>query len=161
LSRALLVVSLIGAGGCRADLVRPEPVAEPVIEPFSAPLSVTIEGQRVVLVPYLYRDFQPIAPPDGRPLIAVLRVQSADGTPLATTTFRVDAALVHEGSSVWIASVGEERLASPSPVYYEVVARDGPKWAPGTSVDVVVRIRERSGAIQHLRATGQLIQRTE
>lgn len=77
------------------------------------------------------------------------------------TTFHVDGAWVINGAEVWSASVGEEKLASPSPVYYEVVARDGPKWGPNVSVEVVVRIRESSGSSMLLRAAAQVIQRTD
>ena len=102
-------------------------------------------------------DFQPISPPDGKPLIAVLRVKAADGAALAAT-FHVDGAWVINGAEVWTASVGDEKLAS---AYYEVVARDGPKWGPNVSVDVVVRIREPSGSSKLLRAAAQVIQRTD
>ncbi len=126
----------------------------------AAPASVIVGRQTLVLVPFLWRDFMPISPPDGKPLVAVLRVQANDGTALAAT-FRVDGAWVINGAEVWTASVGEETLASPSRVYYEVVARDGPKWGPNVRVDVVVRIRESSGSSQLLRAAAQLIQRTD
>lgn len=126
----------------------------------AAPVTVMVGQQALVLVPSLWRDFQPISPPDGKPLVAVLRVKANDGAALAST-FHVDGAWVIYGAEVWTASVGEEKLASPSPVYYEVVARDGPKWGPNVSVDVVVRIREPSGSSKLLRAAAQLIQRTD
>ena len=126
----------------------------------AAPASVIVGRQTLVLVPSLWRDFQPVSPPDGKPLVAVLRVQATDGAALAAT-FHVDGAWVINGAEVWTASVGEEKLASPNPVYYEVVARDGPKWGPNVSVDVVVRIRESSGSSQLLRAAAQLIRRTD
>lgn len=156
-SRSLLVALLVAAGGCSAtDPVVPAPVADLL----AAPLSAAVGGQALVLVPNLYRDFQPIAPPDGQPLIGILRVQASDGSALATS-IQVDAAWVVNGTEVWVATVGEERLAAPTPVFYEAVARNGPKWAPGVSVDVVVRIREPSGATHLLRAAGQRIGRTD
>lgn len=155
--RALLVVLLIATGSCTGtDAIAPLPVDGLQ----GAPLSVVVGGQAVVLVPYLWRDFQPISPPDGTPLVALLRVAAADGTALSAS-FHVDAAWIANGADVWTTSVGEERLATPSPVYYEVVARGGPRWGPGVGVDVVVRIRELSGSTQLLRAAGQVIRRTE
>ena len=126
----------------------------------AAPVTVMVGQQALVLAPSLYRDFQPSSPPDGKPLTAVLQIKAIDGAALAAT-FHVDGAWVINGTEVWTASVGEEKLASPRPVYYEVVARDGPKWGPNVSVDVVVRIREPSGSSKLLRAAAQLIQRTD
>ena len=156
-SRALYLVLLLFAGSCSATRMT---ASMPTGDLQSAPVSVVVGGQSLVLVPSLWRDFMPISPPDGKPLVAVLRVQAPDGAALAAT-FHVDGAWVINGAEVWTASVGEEKLASPRSVYYEVVARDGPKWGPNVRVDVVVRIREPSGSSQLLRAAAQLIQRTD
>jgi hypothetical protein len=42
-----------------------------------------------------------------------------------------------------------------------VLASGGPKWDPGTVVDVVVRLRDGSGAAWYLGVKGQTIQRTD
>jgi hypothetical protein len=155
--RSLMAAVLMVASGCSAaETVGPLPASELQ----AAPLTVTVGGQALVLVPELWRDFQPVSPPDGKPLVAVLRVQTAKREVL-TSSFYVDAAWISNGAEVWSARVGDDRLASPSPVYYEVTARDGPKWGPGVPVDVVVRIREGSGGTRLLRAAGQMIRRTD
>ena len=154
-ARVLLLLLLVAAAGsCSATLMT---ASVPTGDLRAAPVAATVGQQALVLAPYLWRDFQPISPPDGKPLIAVLRVKAADGAALAAT-FHVDGAWVINGAEVWTASVGEEKLAS---AYYEVVARDGPKWGPNVSVDVVVRIRETSGSSKLLRAAAQVIQRTD
>ena len=155
--RSLSLVFLVAAGSCSATRMT---ASVPTGDLQAAPVSVIVGRQTLVLVPFLWRDFMPVSPPDGKPLVAVLRVQANDGAALAAT-FHVDGAWVIYGAEVWAASVGEEKLASPSTVYYEVVARDGPKWGPNVSVDVVVRIREPSGSSQLLRAAAQLIRRTD
>ena len=155
--RSLSLTLLVVAGSCSAARMT-DPLRIGDLQ--AAPVSVIVGGQTLVLVPSLWRDFQPVSPPDGKPLVAGLRVQAPDGAVLAAT-FHVDGAWVINGTEVWTATVGEERLSSPSPVYYEVVARDGPKWGPNVSVDVVVRIREPSGSSQLLRAAAQLIRRTD
>src|SRR2546426_9873342 len=45
----------------------------------NAPQQTTLAGVTLQLETYLWRDYQPVAPPDGEPLIAVLRVKSVDG----------------------------------------------------------------------------------
>ena len=153
----LLAVLLLAAGNCSgAGSVSPLSAGDLQ----AAPVSVTVSQQVLVLVPTLWRDFQPISPPDGKPLVAVLRVQAGDGAALASA-FHVDTAWVINGADVWAVSVGEEKPASPKQAYYEVTMRGGPKWGPNVRVDVVVRIREPSGSSQLLRAAAQLIQRTD
>ena len=155
--RSLSLVLLVATSSCSAARMT---ASVPTRDLQSAPVSVIVGGQTLVLVPSLWRDFQPISPSDGKPLVAVLRVQTPDGAALAAT-FRVDGAWVINGAEVWTASVGEGKLESPSPVAYQVMVRDGPKWGPNVSVDVVVRIREPSGSSQLLRAAAQLIRRTD
>jgi hypothetical protein len=155
--RALLIVLLTAVASCRAaDAVIPLPVGDLQ----AAPASITVGGQTLVLVPYLWRDFQPISPPDGKPLIAVLRIQDANRSPLATS-IHADVAWIVNGGDVWAVRPREEQGATTSSLFYEAVARDGPKWGPGVAVDVVVRLREPSGATHLLRASGLQILRTD
>ncbi|HEV7992870.1 MAG TPA: hypothetical protein VGP25_13650 [Gemmatimonadaceae bacterium] len=155
-TRVLFLALFAATAGCGADaLVAPPPTAELQ----AAPASIVVEGQTLVLRPELWRDFMPITPPNGKPLAAVLRLYAASGTPV-TASFHVDAAWVVNGADMWAPSVEENPFARWNPQYYEVVAHDGPKWDPGILVDVVVRVREASGATQLLRAAAQRIQTT-
>ena len=133
----------------------------PAAELRQAPTSVTVGGVTLVLEPYLWRDFQPSSPPDGEPLIAVLGVR-----PVGDLAFpdgvRIDAAWVVNGEAVWAARISEQRrMTPPGPLGYEAVARDGPKWGPGITVDVVVQVRDADGHSARLRASGQPIHRTD
>lgn len=83
----------------------------------------------------------PPSPQDGRPLTAIARVQTVDRTPVPATLRATDVWVVL-GSDVWRAAVREERPRSDTAPDYEVVARDGPKWGPDVTVDVVVRLTD-------------------
>ena len=152
--RTLVAAVSIACGS--PTVVAPVPVAE--LE--AAPLTAVVNGQELVLSPYLWRDFMPFSPPDGRPLIAILRLERADGAPLAGA-LAISAAWVVNGDEVWTGRVREERVASPPPLYYEAIMRGGPKWGPGITVDVVVRIRDSNGEAQLLRAAKVPIDRTD
>ena len=118
---------------------------------------MTIGGQVLYLESYLWRDFMPVTTPEGRPLAAVLRVRAASGT--IPPSLDVDSAWVVKGDEVWATA---PRVAHPAEAAgeLELVARDGPRWAPGEQVDVVVRVR--SGSTRALlRAAGQRIRRTD
>jgi hypothetical protein len=45
----------------------------------TAPTSVSIGGKSITLETSLWRDFQPIAPRDGKPLVALLHIKTEDG----------------------------------------------------------------------------------
>ncbi|MBM3315659.1 hypothetical protein FJY71_07485 [candidate division WOR-3 bacterium] len=119
----------------------------------SAPESVMVDGRTFRLQADLWRDFQPIAPPDGQPLMAAVRVVADDNMPLPDD-LAVDAVWVLNGGERWSPPLSErpERLA--------VHLADGPKWGPGISVDVVVRLARGSEAWL-LRAPDVPIKRTD
>jgi hypothetical protein len=126
----------------------------------SAPEAVEVGGHTLRLETYLWRDFMPISPPDGRPLSAVLRVLAADGRPLPPD-LRADRLWVLKGGEVWTTALGAPRPEDASrPDRREYVARGGPKWMPGERVDVVVRLQDGTGAMHLLRAVDQRIERT-
>ena len=153
----LLVLALAALGGCRAtESIAPLPAGELQ----AAPLAITVGGQTLTLVTELWRDFMPVTPPNGKPLFAVMRVRAANGGAL-TATFQVDALWIVNGAETWATAVTEENVLPRGAAYHEWVARDGPKWNPGVRVDVIVRVREASGATQLLRAANQLIQRSD
>ena len=150
-------VLLLAAFGCSVeDAVAPLPAGDLQ----AAPTMIVVDGQSVVLAPALWRDFMPVSPPDGQPLTVVLRVQASDRKTL-TASLSVDAVWIVNGTDVWATRVEEQGNARSDPLYYEVIARDGPKWGPGIRVDVVVRVREQSGPTQLLRAADQLIARLD
>jgi hypothetical protein len=122
--------------------------------------SVTAEGAVLRLSTYLWRDFMPIAPPDGEPLRAVLRITTANSSAFPPA-LRADAAWIVNGWGVWATWVRETRERSPGYPALEVSAEGGPKWGPGIEVDVVVRLRDTGDRTWYLRARRQMIQRTD
>jgi len=123
-----------------------------------APPLVTVDGVSFRLDTFLWRDFMPISPPDGKPLVAVLRILTTDGSSIPASV-AADSVWVYNGSEVWATAVVEEQPRNNS--YFEVVAREGPKWGPGIEVDVVVRLRDGAGHRFLLQARRQLISRTD
>ena len=118
-----------------------------------------MDGHDLTLEAYVWRDFQPISPRDGRPMVAVLHVKTTDGRPFPAGV-TADQVTVVYGELVWTAPA---RVEHPSwlPHMMEVVARDGPKWGPGVNVNVVVRLRDAQGREHWLGAANQPIHRTE
>jgi hypothetical protein len=151
---ALVVVSVLFLVACgAAPPTAPHSVPPPDLR--SAPTSAVIGGSSVTMAASLSRDFMPISPPDGRPLGGVLRIRTEDGSNIPTDV-TADMVWVLHFSETWGTSVTPAIRRSASPVY-EVSFADGPKWAPGDTVDVVVRLRDAAGKVALLRAPQQTI----
>ncbi len=52
----------------------------PIETLLAAPDTLNIEDQSIVLTTYLWRDFQPISPPNGKPLIALVYIETPDSS---------------------------------------------------------------------------------
>lgn len=157
--RALISLLLLLSTSCSDSVT--DPAVGPVRPDLrAAPTAATLAGQSVSIESYLWRDFAPISPPDGKPLIAVVRLNAADGAPLAPGV-TADSVWVISEMEAWAARAVQEQPRSSTGAYLEVVARDGPKWGPGVRVDVVVRARDVLGRVVYVRAADQLIHRTD
>jgi hypothetical protein len=159
-------LAILLLAGCGSELTRPRLSPSELVAPAelarvgAATDSVTAEGVSLRLSTYLWRDFMPIAPPDGEPLRVMLRITTADSSAFPPA-LHADAAWILNGREVWATWVGETRQRLPDDPTLEVHAEGGPKWGPGIEVDVVVRLREAAGRVSYLRTRGQLIHRTD
>jgi len=157
-----VALSLAGCGG--EHPLKPAPLAltTPAVlaQVHAAADSVEAAGAGLRLGTDLWRDFMPIAPPDGEPLRAVLLITTADSSAFPPA-LRADAAWVLKGDEVWATWVKETRPRLPGAPTLEVYAEGGPKWGPGIEVDVVVRLRDAADRAWYLRAREQMIHRTD
>ena len=150
-----VILSVLVATACSDATTAPRASSE-LLE---APTAVSVGTRSLVLEPFVYRDFMPGGPVGGTPMIAGLRIRATDGAPLPRT-LRADSVWVVAGPHVWATLAGEHRFSDTAPFTYESVARDGPKWAPGTHVDVIVRVRDGDGTARLLRAADQVVHAT-
>ena len=160
-SHSLILVLPLALGACESAMLRPDPGDDPpTSELRTAPVSIPMAGKTLLLDTYVWRDFQPIAPPDGQPMIAALIIRTTDGSPVPAS-ISVEHAWVVMGNEIWATEpVAEQPRAAMSPNHV-VMARNGPKWGPGGTVDVIVRLRQTGGPTRLLRAADQPIHRTD
>jgi len=124
----------------------------------SAPEIITIDDREYFLETFMWRDFQPVSPPDGKPLIALIWVTATDSLAIPP---EIDATRIWvvKGEEVWESKFSDEKR--PDPIHkfkLEKIARNGPKWGPNVAVDVVVRvINKKNGEEFLLRAADQYI----
>ena len=123
------------------------------VAPASATERVQIDGREYTLTASAWRDFQPVAPPDGQPLVVVVKLTSADQASVPAD-LEIDHVWVLKGKEQW--SAKPEAGARPS----ETSVRGGPKWGPGIKVDVVARLKQGKKTWL-VRAVGVDIKRTD
>lgn len=109
---------------------------------FSAvPETLEVDGYRLYLQTYLWRDFQPVTPPDGDALRANVRLMSLEGA--APEGLAIERFWVVNGKQRWEAvPQSKAPLEEPASQSWltERTVDGGPKWGPGIEVDVVARV---------------------
>jgi len=126
----------------------------------SAPEKIVISGSEYTLETYLWRDFMPISPPDGKPLIAIVKVKSLGETAISS---KIDATRlwVVKGKEIWETEFTNEQRSAAGDTL-EKVGRNGPKWGPRITVDVVVKVIDLKNNKEYLlKASNQDIERTD
>ncbi|MFQ5824743.1 MAG: hypothetical protein ACE5JB_11850 [bacterium] len=148
------------AVGCLNPISTPPRIA--IEELLSTPDTIFVEGRKLFLFTSLWRDFQPISPPDGRPLIAIIYIESTDSTQLPAS-ISADAIYIVYRGAVWKSWFSDEPIASDlqKPNRIVRIARNGPKWGPGVFVDVIVLVAYGQNDKKLLRASSQPIERTD
>jgi hypothetical protein len=133
----------------------------PINQLLAVPETTVVDGRTLVLSTVLWRDFQPICPPDGRPLLAVAYIDATDSATFPSTVSS-DAVWVVSAGQVWKTYFTEESYPPypPRPNRLEKIARNGPKWGPHVFVDVIVRMYDGHGYPHFLRASHQWIDMT-
>lgn len=133
----------------------------PIETLLAAPDTMNIENQSIVLTTYLWRDFQPISPPNGKPLIALVYIETPDSSDIPVL-LDPNAIYIVYNNQVWKSFFSTEERPPDELKPYKItkIARDGPKWGPNVYVDVIVRILD-GDKVYLLRASEQYIGRTD
>ena len=151
-----------GSGGeINTEPNLPSPDSEWVyyIEPciYTASEEVIVDGITYSLETYMWRDFMPISPPDGKPLIVIIWIhaEGVDDFPLSTKIKRLW--LIDDSDLTSTLSTEEYSVNGNT---MEMIFQNGPKWGPGILVDVVVKLANLDLNFC-LKAVDQTIHRTD
>ncbi|MDH3689020.1 MAG: hypothetical protein OEU36_06015 [Gammaproteobacteria bacterium] len=125
----------------------------------AARTQVRIEDNDYVLEGYLWRDFMPSAPPDGRPLQVVIMLVDTDGRQIPEDLKMMRLWVIHD-EEVWETRFSDESRPDAGRGRLEKIARDGPKWKPGSVVDVVVMLGTKKSEQYLLSARELTIEQT-
>ena len=163
MKRSLTLPTLVAAlllAGCSGNTgPRTDPVLATNLR--QAPTSVQIGPVTLHLSAYLWRDFMPgpqMSPMNGSALMGTFVLSTQDPAVFVPVTF--DALWVVNGEEIWSAKLENNPLVDVVPGTILKVARDGPRWATGITVDVVARVGLTDGTKRLIRVS-TVIQRTE
>jgi hypothetical protein len=156
-----LLLLVLGCSDMGLEVPTPPPNI-PIQQLLAVPETTMVDGHLVVLSTFLFRDFQPMAPPDGEPLIAVAYLDAV-GTTFFPPTISCDAIWIVCSNQVWRSYFTQETPPQDPPRLNRLakIAREGPKWGPHIYVDVIVRMFDAHHAPHLLRATHQWIGRAD
>ena len=126
----------------------------------SATKEVIISDFYYTLSARLWRDFQPISPPDGKPLVLVVDIIESNSKNIPSSVV-VDSFWVINGDQIWSGLLSTEDHSTAPLNKRRIIIRNGPKWEPGIYVDLVVRLLDRDQNIHWLKEENLLIKRTE
>jgi hypothetical protein len=148
--RTVLVAVFVFVSACSNPYSPDHPSLKGLL---AAPEEITLDGRRLTLETYLWRDLMP-GGLEKRPLLALVRVTAVDRLPFPSTVDADRLWIVYQGA-IWEKELSETIIESP----YQLskMAREGPEWGPSVYVDVIVRIVHISGSRYLLRASHQLI----
>jgi hypothetical protein len=138
----------------------PPPLPPPsltVVQLLAAPDSLVVDGMKISVQAFLDRDFMPFAPPEGRPLAAIVYLDgSPPGTfPPSASDFYIWA--IRDSSEVWSATMAFQGLQNGARIY---LAQGGPLWDPGILVDVVIGVRTSPTVVPRVLIRGVLIMKS-
>ena len=104
--------------------------------------TLTIGSNSFVLDAYLWRDFQPISPENGKPMISINWLINIGMVRIPDNISMVKQ-YVFYNDDVWIADYENEVPAPSLPEYkIERISRNGPKWGPNIYVDIISQIHD-------------------
>lgn len=127
------------------------------------PEQISINGATYSINAFLARDFMPVCPPNGQPLMGVISLIGDNEVELPETV-DVDRVWLISGNKVWESdfSNDDRTIFEKDKIKKQKVVRDGPKWGPGINIDVVARIIDKADNKEYfLKTSNQPISRTD
>ena len=102
--------------------------------------TLIIGANSFVLEAYLWRDFMPVSPKNGRPMVSINWLISTDSVDIPDNIKMVKQYVFYD-ELIWEVNYVNEVSAPSLPKYkMERISRNGPKWGPKIYVDVISQI---------------------
>ncbi|MCL2327164.1 MAG: hypothetical protein FWC39_01485 [Bacteroidetes bacterium] len=104
--------------------------------------TLRIGSNSLVLEAYLWRDFMPSSPPNGRPMLSINKIICTDMIKIPDNISMIKQYVFYD-DEIWVANYENEEL-TPNTAEYEMerISINGPKWGPQIYVDVISQIHD-------------------
>ena len=104
--------------------------------------TLIIGSNSFVLEAYIWRDFQPMCPENGRPMISINRLISTNSVKIPDNISMIKQYVIYK-NKVWEANYDNETQTTDLTGYeIERMSSDGPLWGPEIYVDVISLIHD-------------------
>lgn len=123
-----------------------------------SPTTIQIDSTNFTLSVFLWRDFMPISPIDGKPMEAVVNIMTTDSSDFPAH-INADKMWVIDSAEIWETYL-DDNSADDSLFKISKKASDGPKWETGILVDAVVRLVQDDSIYYYLKTENIEIIRT-
>ena len=127
-------------------------------ELIKSPTTIQIDSTNFNLSVYLWRDYMPISPPEGKPMTASIDI-IAISTTIFPTGIDADKMWLFDSTETW-----EADLTTQTPTEDYILSKrasGGPLWETGILVDAVVRLVKDDSIYYYLKQEQILINRTD
>jgi hypothetical protein len=120
-----------------------------------------LESGTFILDAYIWRDFQPISPPNGKPMFSINWLINIDSVKIPDNIDLIKQFVINT-DSIWISDYLND-VRPNQPIYkIEKYSNGGPKWGPGINVDVVAQIYDSLyDKIYYLKCKNVYVSRTD
>lgn len=132
----------------------------PIDDLLNAPETIEIDGREFFVETTIWRGFEPICPPEGNPMAAIIWVVAVDSQHFPSSVDFDYLWVINEERAVWVTDFEEDETEIED-YALKKIARDGPKWDVEpypVLVDAVVRVKDGAGNDYLLRAADQIIE---
>lgn len=132
----MVTLSIIGCNQVEMDRGEDVQIKEKAVE------TLSIGSNSFALEAYLWRDFQPMSPEDGKPMISINWIICTKSNKIPDNISMVKQFVIYE-NEIWEANYEDEAPAPSLPAFkIEGISRNGPKWGPGIYVDIISQIHD-------------------
>lgn len=121
---------------------------------------VTIDQVTYTAEVFPYRDFMPGPSEQERGMIAITGICRSDSLELPQS-LHLERVWIFYGHERWFTELSEERPDYRGNFCRQAVARGGPKWEPGSMVDVVIGFSIGDSGVYLIRTATTKVERTE
>ena len=123
--------------------------------------TLIIGSNSFVLDAYLWRDFQPVSPPNGQPMISINWLIDINSVRVPDNIRLVKQYVIYQ-DFIWVSDYESEMRPDQPGYKIEEISRNGPEWGPKIYVDVISQVTDyNTNNVYYIKLKNVYIERTD